>query len=249
MSYTERSLSILEYLKKNKKASVEELSAYMYVSAATIRRDLNEMQKMGQIERSHGGAILVENADEISIFVRQIKNAREKERTASVALKRLPEFSTVFIDNSSTCLALTERMNFSHKTVVTNGLQVAMSVARHDGVTLIMPGGEIRYNTSAVLGSKTIEMLENCRFDLALTSCTALNANGCYEVSLDSMQIKKTALHNSKRRILIFDKTKINTTALFRTAALDEFDALITDADDETLAPLRRVGNITIINR
>lgn len=248
MAYTERSLSILEYLKKNKTATVEELSSKLYVSAATIRRDLNEMQKMGQIERSHGGAVLVENADEISIFVRQIKNAREKERTASVALKRLPEFSTVFIDNSSTCLALTERMNFSHKTVVTNGLQVAMSVARHDGVTLIMPGGEIKYNTTAVLGAKAIEMLENCRFDLSLISCSALDKNGCYEFSLDSMQIKKTALHNSKRRILIFDKTKINTTALFRTAALDEFDALITDADDEAVAPLREAGNVKIIH-
>lgn len=250
MAHTERSLSIIEYLKKNKTATVEELSANLYVSAATIRRDLNEMQKMGQIERSHGGAVLVEKADEISIFIRQIKNAREKERVASVAVRHLPEFSTIFIDNSSTCLALTERMNFSRKTVVvTNGLQVAMSVARHDGVTLIMPGGEIKYNTSAVLGAETIKSLSNCYFDLALTSCSALDSNGCYELSLDSMQIKRTAINNSRNRVLLFDKTKIDATALFRTAELSVFDALITDADDESLTPLKKDGNLNIINR
>lgn len=248
MSHTERSLSIISYLKKNKSASVEELASSLYVSAATIRRDLNEMQKLGQIMRSHGGAVLVEDADEISIFVRQIKNAREKERAASVALKRLPEFSTVFIDNSSTCLAIAERMNFSHKTVVTNGLQVAMSIARHNGVNLIMPGGEIKYNTNAVLGSATIEMLNNCRFDLALTSCAAINSEGSYEVSLDTMKIKKTALYNSKKRILIFDNTKIGTTSPFRTAELRDFDALITDADDDALSTLRNCG-VPIYNK
>lgn len=248
MAYVERSLSIIEYLKKNKTATVEELASTLYVSAATIRRDLTEMQKMGQIQRSHGGAVLVEDSDEISIFVRQIKNAKEKERTAAVALKRLPEFSTVFIDNSSTCLALAERMNFARKTVVTNGLQVAMSVARHDGATLIMPGGEIKYNTTAVLGSATVQMLNNLRFDLALISCSALDGDGCYEVSLDTMQIKKIALGNSKKKILLFDKTKVGTTAPFRTAELSFFDALITNADDAELAPLKKTG-VEIINR
>lgn len=240
MAHSERSLSILEYLKKNKTATVEELASNLYVSAATVRRDLNEMQKMGQIERSHGGAILVERADEISIFVRQIKNAREKERVASVALKRLPDFSTVFIDNSSTCLALAERMNLSHKTVVTNGLQIAMSVARNDGVTLIMPGGEIKYNTTAVLGSYTVETLNNLHFDLSLTSCAALSDDGCYESSLDTMQIKRTAINNSTHKLLMFDRTKINATATFRTAGLDCFDALITDAGDEVYSLLKK---------
>lgn len=248
MAHTKRSLSIIEYLKKNKTATVEELSSYLYVSAATVRRDLNEMQKLGQIERSHGGAVLVEDADEISIFVRQIKNAREKERAASVALKHLPEFTTVFIDNSSTCLAIAERMNFTRKTVVTNGLQVAMSVARHDGATLIMPGGEIKYNTTAVLGAAAIDAINNCRFDLALVSCSALDGDGCYEVSLDTQQIKKAALKCSKKRILIFDRTKINTTAAFRTSELGGFDCLITDADDSALTPLLPSG-VTIFNK
>lgn len=242
MAHTERSLLILEYLKKHKTATVERLSSELYVSEATIRRDLNEMQKLGQIERSHGGAVLVEKADEISIFVRQIKNAKQKERAASAALKHMPEFNTVFIDNSSTCLALAERLNLAHKTVVTNGLQVALSVARHDGVTLIMPGGEIKYNTTAVLGSTAVGALNGCRFDLALTSCTALDAEGCYEGSLDSMQIKRTALYNSKRRILIFDKTKIGNTAAFRTCELKSFDMLVTDAEDEALKPFESCG-------
>ena len=70
MALTERQNEILKYLKEEKKAGVNVLAKLLYVSEATIRRDLTEMQTMGLIERSHGGAILPDNAEEISMFFR-----------------------------------------------------------------------------------------------------------------------------------------------------------------------------------
>lgn len=249
MSNNERFSQIIAYLKTHRSASVEELAELLYVSAATVRRDLNELQKRGQVERSHGGAILMEGADEISIFIRQVKNAREKEEAASVALKHMPDFQTVFIDNSSTCLALAERMNLAHKTVVTNGLQIAMRISRHDDVNLIMPGGEVRFNTAAVLGSMAANTLGNFNFDLAITSCSAVNAEGAYELSLESMQIKRTALTKSRKRILIFDNTKVNTSATFKTASLDNYDYIFSDAGDALLKSINPDGTKNILNR
>ncbi|MCH5157133.1 MAG: DeoR/GlpR transcriptional regulator [Clostridiales bacterium] len=241
MSYKKRSIQIIDYLKEHKTASVEQLAHILYVSEATIRRDLTEMQKLGQIERSHGGAILSENSDELSIFIRQTKNAKEKMKAVSIALKNIPDFQTVFIDNSSTCLALVERMNFSRKTVVTNGLQVAMRISKYDGVTLILPGGEIRGHTTAVMGGMTVSALSDFRFDLALLSCSAVDTQGCYELSLDSMLIKRTAIEKSKKSILIFDRTKANEHSPFLTTSLDSYDMLITDAEDGELEQLRAV--------
>ena len=78
MALTERQNEILRKLKENKTAVVSELAQDLFVSEATIRRDLAEMKSMGLIERSHGGALLPENAEEISIFFRMEKNASEK---------------------------------------------------------------------------------------------------------------------------------------------------------------------------
>ena len=86
MALTERQNEILKRLKENKTASVNELAKTLFVSEATIRRDLAEMKSMGLVERSHGGALLPENAEEISIFFRMEKNANEKERAATKAL-------------------------------------------------------------------------------------------------------------------------------------------------------------------
>ena len=248
MSYNERFQQILDYLKKNNSASVEQLAEMLYVSVATVRRDLAELQKRGQIKRSHGGAVLMEGADEVSFFIRQVKNAHEKQAAANVALRHMPEFQTVFIDNSSTCLALAERMELSHKTVVTNGLNVAMRIARHDDVNLIMPGGEVKFNTTAVHGSMTANCLNNFRFDLSVISCAAVDNEGSYEFSVESMEIKKTALARSKNKVLVFDSTKVGTTAICKTASLDDYDHIFTDADWRALRKLgpenaKRIGN------
>ncbi len=248
MSNNERFSQIINYLKNKKSASVEELAEMLYVSVATVRRDLTELQKRGQVERSHGGAILMEGADEISIFIRQVKNAREKEAVASIALKHMPDFQTLFIDNSSTCLALAERMSLAHKTVVTNGLQIAMRISRKNDVNLIMPGGEVKYNTAAMLGSMTANNLNNFNFDLAIMSCSAVDKDGAYELSLESMQIKKIALTKSKKKILIFDNTKLNTSAMFKTSPLDGYDYIFSNTDARLLKALDPEGTLNILS-
>ncbi len=248
MSYNERFSQILDYLKKNNSASVEELAEMLYVSVATVRRDLTELQKRGQIKRSHGGAVLMEGADEVSFFIRQVKNAREKQAAADVALRHMPEFQTVFIDNSSTCLSLSERIDLAHKTVVTNGLNVAMRISRHDNVNLIMPGGEVRFNTTAVHGSMTANCLSSFRFDLCVVSCAAVDKDGSYEFSVESMEIKRTALAHSKKKVLVFDSTKVDTTAICKTAALDEYDYIFTDADWRALRSLGPENAKRIVN-
>ena len=168
MLTNERYKKIAEYLKEKQSAKVKELAEYLFVSPATVRRDLVDMQKLGMLERSHGGAIYVENSNEVSIFIRLEKNAKEKELTASVALEHLPDFQTVFIDNSSTCLALAERMNLTHKTIITNGLQIATKLSQKKDVTLFMPGGEVHFNTNSVTGSITCNMLQRIKIDLML---------------------------------------------------------------------------------
>ena len=98
MFSNERYNLIFDYLKNNRKATVDELAGFLYVSSATIRRDLKEMQKLGLIVRSHGGALLRETANEVSIFVRREKNAREKELAAQKAMPYVAGFQSVFIE-------------------------------------------------------------------------------------------------------------------------------------------------------
>ena len=225
----ERQRHILDILKEKKSATVAFLAKTLYVSEATIRRDLIEMSSTGLIERSHGGASLPDNADEISIFVRMEKNAREKERAATAALGHLPPFKSVFIDSSSTALALAERMDLSFKTVVTNNLQTAIRLAKKPNINLVLLGGNIQYNTISTTGSWTTRQLDDFVFDLMLTSCAAVIDGATFERSLEQKEIKKAAFTKCATKFLIADHTKFSAFATYRLTGLEDYDYVATD--------------------
>lgn len=244
MALNERQDTILQTLKEHKSASVKKLAKLLFVSEATIRRDLQEMQSMGLIERNHGGAILPEHADEISIFFRMQKNPKEKERVATKALSHIPPFRSVFIDSSSTALALAERMDLSFKTVVTNNLQTAIQLSKKPNLHLILLGGTVQFNTNSATGSWTARQLNDFSFDLMISSCAAVIGSESFERSLEQKEIKRVAFEHCKKRVILIDHTKFEAHGTYRLAALAEYDLVVTDvAPPETL----EVGNSKLV--
>lgn len=229
MALNERQNEILKWLKENKSAGVNELAKSLFVSEATIRRDLAEMKSMGLVERSHGGALLPDNAEEISIFFRMERNASEKERAATKALPYIPSFKSLFIDSSSTALALAERLDLAFKTVVTNNLQTAIQLSKKPNLNLILLGGNVHFNTNSATGSWTARQLEDFAFDLMISSCAAVIGNASFERSLDQKEIKRAAFMRCKKKILLIDHTKFSSHGTYRLAALSDYDLVATD--------------------
>ncbi len=244
MLSNERQNAILEYLQKKKSATVKELAGTLFVSDATVRRDLGDMQNLGLLKRSHGGAYLLEEADEISIFVRMTENAREKERAATNALPFIPsDFKTVYLDSSSTVLALAERLDLSGKTVVTNSLQTVVQLSKVKDIHLIVPGGTISRAGVSIAGSWTNSLLAEFRFDLMLSSCAALTPDGAFETSMEQRDVKRTVFDRSSCNILIADRSKFYTRGAYFYEPLSAFDRVIFD----TLTEEER-GNLKGIN-
>ena len=229
MAITERQKDILQILKEHKSAYVADLAKALYVSEATIRRDLSEMKSMGLVERSHGGALLPENAEEVSIFFRMEKNANEKERAATKALRLLPPFKSVFIDSSSTALALAERIDLSFKTVVTNSWPTALQLSKKPNINLILLGGAVQFNTNSTTGGWTARQLNDFAFDLMISSCAAVLDDGAFERSLDQKEIKRAAFWRCKQRILLIDHTKFTAHGTYQWCSLSDYDYVVTD--------------------
>ncbi len=245
---SERFKLISDYLKEHGRATVDELASYLYVSHATVRRDLNEMQRLGIVKRTHGGAILLDSNDDGSIFIRIEKNAIDKEKTVNVAINKLPSFNTIFIDNSSTCLALAQRMDFQYKTIITNGLQLAVKLSTKKDVKVIFLGGVIQYSSYSTDGSLATDMLDRFHMDLMLSSCASIKPDGTYEPTIETMEIKRAAFVRSEKKILLVDKNKFDNSQPFKTMPLKEYTAIYTNAGDETIQSLKDNG-IKIYNR
>lgn len=77
----EREKSILEIAIKEKAVTVKNLAQRLYSSEPSIRRDLCSLEKQGLLKRTHGGAVLNENAlNEIKIpfLIRELEKAMKK---------------------------------------------------------------------------------------------------------------------------------------------------------------------------
>lgn len=59
----QRHAAILDYVRRLGGVSVGELSEFLGVSPATVRRDLQVLAVRGQLERVHGGALRLSLAD------------------------------------------------------------------------------------------------------------------------------------------------------------------------------------------
>lgn len=226
----ERQKEIMALLKEKEKLSVKEIAKKLFVSEATVRRNLIELKSLGLIERAHGFALLAEHSEEISIFVRISKNAHEKEKAVSSVIPHLPEFQSVFIDGSSTALALAQRLNLSHKTVVTHGLQTAVLLSKKEDINLILLGGYVQQNTVSATGSWSVRQLNEFSFDLMICSCTAIEDDMVLERTMEQKEIKYAAFMRSKKRVLIVDHFKFGVNGIHKIANLGDFDIVATDS-------------------
>lgn len=239
MALTDRQNDLLEYLKQHRHAKIAELARLFYVSEATVRRDITQLKKMGLLERIHGGAVALDTANEVAISVRYDLARGEKREVADIAKNRLPEFKTVFIDNSSTALILAQMINLQYKTVVTNGLMLATELSKRENINVLLPGGNLFVNTNSLVGSVTLRALSDLHFDLMICSCAAADETGVYENSLEQSEIKRLVRKNSACAILLVDKTKLGVTATYRTCTMQDFELVFTNADDSTVEAYR----------
>ena len=85
MSDITRQNQIMEILNEEKSVSVSKLIKRLYVSPATIRRDLEDMAKKGLLKRVHGGAILFASKNEESSIITRSKTMVQEKRAIAAS--------------------------------------------------------------------------------------------------------------------------------------------------------------------
>lgn len=237
----ERRNQIMDILKTQKTVTVRDLSRILYVSEATVRRDLGEMETLGLLRRTHGGAVLYENGQsEPSVLVRMEENAQAKRRMAELTLPYLERVSSVFMDSSSSVHYLATIWQPDALTVFTTGIGTALHFAGMPQVRTVLPGGEVQYHTDSLEGAVTLEQLGNFYAEVMICSCGGIGADGRVTESTGAQcAIKQAMMAHSEKKILLADHTKLFRHRPFLTASLSSFDMLVTDcrpdADFEAL--------------
>lgn len=229
----EKTDEILALLQTKKKMSTEELCGIFYCSPATIRRELDKLERTGAVRRIRGGVVLRGGSNfDYSANYRMNTNIREKQYVCSLAKDFLSSGMSVFLDSSSTaeqlCQYLAELQNI---TVVTNGINTAMILNEYENIDAYITGGNLRSGSHSVLGELAGDFIDNFNADIAFISCRGVTSEGTFEADHAQALIKQHFIGSSHSAILLFDETKLGREYFYRLADFDRFTALICNRD------------------
>jgi DeoR family transcriptional regulator of aga operon len=205
--------------------SVEELVEKFGVSALTIRRDLDQLERDGAILRTHGGCVL-RNAVESSYHQRVGFNFALKQEIGRAAAKEVESGDVILLDYGSTAFHLAPHLSGVGKlSVYTNSLPVISVLSRFHNVRLYILGGEYNVEMQFMGGSLMEQTLEGLRFDRVFVGTDAIDAKGnCLVVNPGLARLTEIMLRQAGRRILLADHTKVGAKAYNVYARLTDFD-------------------------
>lgn len=226
-----RKEKIARILRQRRIVHVEEFCGKLAVSAATVRRDLADMERQGLLRRVHGGAMAAERRLAEPVFEdKEGIAAGEKKRIAAAAAELVNPSDTVFLDGGSTVLALARRLvDMAGITVVTNSLRVAGTLSG-TGPRMILAGGELRRLSQTFVGPLTGPLIEQLHVDTAFIGTLGLSVSeGMTTTDPREAHTKSLVMAHARQVVLLADSSKIGKVSFVKFGALQDVDVLITD--------------------
>jgi DeoR family transcriptional regulator, fructose operon transcriptional repressor len=240
----ERQREILAALTSQRSVKVVDLALKFAVAEETIRRDLDKLESLGKLVRSHGGAVAtLEN--EVPHWQREFINQSQKQAIAREAANLVEEGDTLLLDASSSCWFLARRLPDIPLTIITNSLFVCMALEDRVHAKIICPGGTLSQTSMSFVGAITQEALRRYHASKLFVSCRAFDVQrGLSDISDEQALVRRAMLDVSDYHVLLIDSSKWGTRALSMIAAPTEIQCIISDAGlaEADVEPLRRLG-------
>lgn len=249
MFYSERKQRILEYITQKPQITVAELSEVFGVSAVTIRKDLNELSKRGEIKRTYGGAVGVglsqkeEGEDE-----KEVVNMERKREIAEKAIRFIEEGNTLIIDAGSTTQELAKLIverKIRGLTIITNAFNIADVFRENSDYEVVFTGGQYRKKILSCVGPYTNTILSSINADKLFMGGNGISlVKGVTTPNVLEAEVKQNMMRSSREHYLLADSSKFGRILLSKVADIEDLDYLVTDsqADAEIVENIRKLG-------
>ncbi len=241
-----RHQKILDYLLSHQSADIDELSKFINVSEATIRRDLDYLESTGDLIRVRGGALKKIEKIEPFVLPRSLIQADIKKRIGKAAADLVQDNDTIIVSTGSTTEAmipfLSEKVGL---TIITNALNVAFQLTRFENISTIVLGGLLRQSEFDLIGHITEDALSGLvatkffRGVKGIHPKQGLTASDVVQVRTDRKMIDTV-----QDLIILADHTKFNSMGSIQVGPISIASVIITDVDapKDDLELIRQMG-------
>ena len=233
MSTELRHKQILDMLDENGSVSVRALTKALFVSEATIRRDLTELEKKGAIKRTFGGATpVIDTNRQVPLFIRESMDSAAKTEICRQAATLIKDGDTIFIDGSSTAQYLVKYLShLKDIIVVTYSIKTAELMCKNH-IKTYCTGGLLMENSLVCTGQEAIRFAEKINLDICFLSCKGIDSDGnLTDTSEEETMIRRAFLKKSRTRVFLMTSNKFGNTYFHTLCTSRDVDYIFTDGE------------------
>ncbi|MGP3967512.1 DeoR/GlpR family DNA-binding transcription regulator [Streptomyces sp. 6N223] len=253
MSRDARWQALLELLAEQGRLEVDAAATALGVSAATIRRDFDQLAEQQMLVRTRGGAVVHGVSYELPLRYKTARRASEKQRIAKAVADLIAPGEAVGLTGGTTTTevarALAVRADLAGGsralTIVTNALNIANELAVRPQFKIVVTGGVARSQSYELTGPFAGGVLDQITMDVAVLGVGAFDVeHGTTTQDEDEAGINRLLCERAERVVVAADSTKLGRRTFARICATERVDTLVTDVAvaEETAARFTEAG-------
>jgi len=221
---------VLKAVQTDRASRVADLALRFGVSEMTIRRDLDELARLGKVSRVHGGAVI--ESMEPPFTETLVEHAEQKARIGAAAAATVLDGETVIVDIGTTTLQLARALRGRPVTVITNSLAAYDELREDPEVELVLVGGMVRRNYRSLVGFLAEDALRQLHADRAFLGASGLRRDlAVMDSTMNEVPVKRAIIASAERTALLVDSAKFGQGGVARVCGCEELDAVVTDSD------------------
>lgn len=230
----ERRTLILNELKKKGKVKVKELARDFKVTEVSIRKDLEELENRKLLIRVKGGAVSIysdSQYDDRLISEKALLHQREKMNLGAFAASLVQDGESLIIDSGTTMMQVARFLDSNLRlTIITNALDIAMSLYKKANFQVIVLGGTMRKTSFSTVGLLSEANLKNFYTDKLFLGVDSVSIrDGISTPDIEEASLNQAMLGCAREVIAVFDSSKVNQRSFAHIAMLDKVDTVVTD--------------------
>ncbi|MER8092586.1 DeoR/GlpR family DNA-binding transcription regulator [Streptomyces goshikiensis] len=259
MTRKERWQTLLDLLVERGELEVEPAAEALGVSAATVRRDLDQLAEQQLLVRTRGGAVPHGVSYELPLRYRTSRRAAEKRRISEAVAALIVPGEVIGLTGGTTTTevarTLAGRADLAAPagpaagspalTVVTNALNIAGELVIRPQFKIVLTGGVARPQSYELTGPLAQGVLGQLTVDTAVVGVDAFDpADGAATRHEDEAAMNRLLCERARRVIIAADSSKLGVRAFARICATSAVDVLVTDTglSDAGTEPFESAG-------
>ncbi|QBM29377.1 DeoR/GlpR family DNA-binding transcription regulator [Hydrogenophaga pseudoflava] len=245
MLTAQRKQLILNRLATHGQIVAGELALELGTSEDTIRRDLRELAQQGKLQRVHGGA-LPASAATGNLRVRQQVSTDEKQALGRFGAQLIKPGQVVMLDGGTTAIQVARQLPPDLRaTVITHSPNVAVELAAHRHVDIIVLGGRLFRHSMVNVGASVIEAASRFRADLFFLGVTGVHPEaGLSTGDAEEADVKRALHARAAETVVLASSEKLLSASAFVIAPMKALSLLVVPdgTKPKTVAALRAGG-------